>query len=110
MPMSRSRSASRQKEIAAARATSPSEAATCQRATWIEVLIERVVRYGCRTTKRNGRWPRSRQDLRQRAPADQAAALGPQHPVAEPPGLLGVVADEDDRDLQLAPQLRQGSL
>ena len=37
-PMSRSRSARCQKEIAAASATSTSEAATCQSSTWIEVL------------------------------------------------------------------------
>ena len=51
----------------------------------------------------------SRQHLRQRAAADDPAALQPQHPVAEPARLLGVVADEDDRDLELAPQLAPAS-
>ena len=53
----------------------------------------------------------SRQHLRQRAGARSTRPrLEPDHPVAEPARLLGVVADEDDRDLQLAPQLGQRRL
>ncbi len=36
--------------------------------------------------------------------------LEPHHPVAQPPRLLGVVADQDDRDLELAAQLGEGRL
>ena len=88
--MSRSRSARRQNEIATASATRTSEAATSPRLTSIEELTPAA---------------------RSSGPAlDRPAVLEPHHPLAEPPRLLGVVGDEDERDLQLPPQLGEGRL
>src|SRR5436190_14034028 len=122
--MSSSRSARRQKETAAATATSASVAATSPRLTWIEELVTRGLsaRQGgrmalsCRYPARTRQWPRgtarrsNRELLLGRALGDHAPLVEAHHPVGHPPGLVEVVGDQHGRDVDSLAQVKQRRL